>query len=150
MSVQVRRDNTTVPFLRDGSVSYVRESEILLQDAGRSGDIVKHTLMAQISATKKWATFTDETATNGTALVKGIYLGDDITEAAIKAGDVVDLPILVGGLVTIDKAQITIENSKTLDTVVGGAAVDNHRVEDDLNRIGIFVETTVDIDVLET
>lgn len=150
MSVQTRRDNTTVPFIRNG-ISVVRESSILLQDAGRSGAIVKFTLMAQISATKKWATFTDETATNGTALVKGIYLGDDITEAAIKAGDVVDLPILVGGgACEIDAAQITIENSKTLDTVVGGAAVDNHRVEDDLNRIGIFVETTVDIDVLET
>lgn len=150
MTVQTRLDNTTVPFIRNG-ISVAKESETLLQDAGRSGNIVQFTLMAQITATKKWEPFTDETATDGTAIAKGIYLGDAITEAAIKAGDVVDLPILIGGAACfIDSAQLTIENSKTLDTVVGGATVEKHRVEDDLNEIGIFVETTVDIDVLET
>jgi hypothetical protein len=150
MSVQARRDNITVPFLRDGSVSYVREAETFLTDGGRAVPLVKYTLVAQISATKKWVPFTDETATNGTATAKGIYMGDDIPAADLVAGDVADRPVLVGGLVSIDNAQLTIENSKTLDTVVGGATTENRRVEDDLNKVGIFVETTVDIDELET
>jgi hypothetical protein len=150
MSVQTRRDNITVPFLRDGSVSYVRESQTFLTDGGRAVPLVKYTLVAQIAATKKWVPFTDETAVDGTAIAKGIYMGDDIPAADLVAGDVVDRPVLVGGLVTIDSAQLTIENSKTLNTVVGGAVLEKHRVEDDLNEIGIFVETTVDIDELET
>lgn len=149
MAVQARLDNTTIPFIKSG-ISYAKETETLIQDAGRAVPLVKNTLMAQISASKKWEPFTDETAVDGTAIAKGIYLGDDIPAADLVAGDVVDSPILIGGCCTVDKDMLTIENSKTLDTVVGGAILEKHRVEDDLNEVGIFVEKTVDIDVLET
>lgn len=148
MAVQSRVNNTTVPFIRNGD-TFVKENETLLTIGGRSTDLVKYTLVAQIAATKKWAPYTDETATDGTAIAKGVYLGDDIPAADIAAGDVTGLAILVGGCCAVDKDQLVIENSKTLDTVVGAATVEAHRVEDDLNEIGIFPEDTEDIDEFE-
>jgi hypothetical protein len=149
MSVQASNDNITVPFIRSG-VSYTKNDATLLTDGGRSTDLAKYTLLAQVAASKKWVPFTDETATDGTAVAKGVYLGDAVAAADIAAGDVTGFgPILVGGACTIDNDQLVIENSKTLDTVVGAASVEAHRVEDDLNEIGIFVEATVDIDGYE-
>jgi hypothetical protein len=150
MPVQGSRENTTVPFLRSGP-TLVRESETILQDAGRVDPLVPYTLMAQIAATKKWVPFTDEAAVDGTALAKGIYVGDEIAAADLVAGDVVDVPIVVGGAAaTFTKDDLVIENAKTLDTVVAAGAIEAHRVEDDLNRIGLFAEDSVDIDEFET
>lgn len=147
MAVQSRSDNTNVAFILAGQ-TVVRESQTFLQDAGRATDLVFGTLVAQVAASKKWVPFTDETATDGTAIAKGIIL-DTIPAASLVAGDVVDIPVLVGSGCTVAAEQITIENSKTLDTVVGATTVEAHRVEDDLNEIGIFIESTVDIDGFE-
>lgn len=149
MSVQSAQDVANVPFLLSGN-TLVKESETLFTDAGRTTPLVRRTLMAQIAATLKWVPFTDETATDGTAIAKGIYMGDDITAAAIAAADVVDLPIAVGGAAaTFDSAQLVIENSKLLTTVVDAAAVSAHIVSDDLASIGLFAEATVDITAFE-
>ena len=149
MSVQVRLNNDTRPFILDGGISFVKESEVLVTDAGRVGDIKTFTLMAQIAATKKWVPYTDEAATNGSGVAKGIYVGMDILEADIKAGDVVDLPILVGGNFTIDKTQLVFEGGTGLDDVFASGTIHEKRVDDQLAEIGIFTEATTDIDGFE-
>ena len=149
MAVQSRLDNTTEKLILSGN-TLVREAETLLQDAGRAVPLATYTLMAQIAATKKWVPFTDETAVDGSAIAKGVFMGDAIAAADLVAGDVVDQPIITGGAAaTIDSDLLVIENSKSLDTVVGAATVEAHRVEDDLNEIGIFVEDTTAISDFE-
>ncbi len=149
MAQQNRADLNNNPFILSG-ISYVRNGLTLLQDAGRgAADLVKFTLMAKIAATGKWVPFTDETAVDGSAIARGIYMGDDIAAADIVAGDVSISSMLVGGVLTFDDGQLTIENSKTLATVVGAAAVSAHTVQDDLETLGMYVEVVADISGFE-
>ena len=148
MTVQASGSNLNFPFVLSGD-SLIKDTETLLQDAGRSAVLAFGTLMAKVAASGKWVPLTDETATDGTATARGIYLGDEVAAADLVAGDVVGAPILVGSACTIDSQQLTIENSKTLATVVGAATVNARTVEDDLASFGIFVESTIDIDELE-
>jgi hypothetical protein len=149
MSVQNRGDNSNIPFISSG-VSLVKEAETILQDAARVNPLVKKTVMAQIAASKKWVPLTDLAATDGSAIARGVYMGDDIPAADLVAGDVVDVPILVGGgAATLVREDIVLENALTLDDVLQAATINEHRVEDDLNRIGLFPEYTVSIDELE-
>lgn len=146
MAVQDRLNVTTVPFIRSGE-SLVREADTIAQDAGRSAVLAPFTLMAKVAASGKWTPFILETATNGTALPQGVYMGDEIAAATLVAGDVIDVPILVGNAV-IDTEQLVIEAAKTLATIIG-ATVEQRTVQDELARRGIFVESTVDIDSFE-
>ena len=149
MAVQNSTNNSTVPFVRSG-ISYSKEDQVLLQDAGRSADLAPFTLLAKVAASGKWVPFTDETATDGTAIPSAVYLGDTIAQADIVAGDVTGFgPILVGGACTVDDGQLVIENSKTLGTVIGATSVNARTVNDELRNKGIFVEDTVDIDEFE-
>jgi hypothetical protein len=104
--------------------------------------------MSKVAASQKWVPFTDETATDGTAIPQGIFLGDDVPAADLVAGDVVDQSILVGNAL-YDLAQLVIENSKLLTTVIlatGGADnVFTQVVSDYLENKGLFAESTVDI-----
>jgi hypothetical protein len=149
MSVQNSADRQNKPFFLSGN-TLGREAETIEQDVARVDPLLRNTAMAQIAASKKWVPFTDETLLTGEAIVRGIYRGDDIPAADLVAGDVTDVPIVVGGAAaTFDTEQLVIENAKTLNTVVAAGTVNAHRVEDDLNRIGLFAESTVDIDEFE-
>ena len=148
MAMQAERDNTNVAFILEGR-SYVSEAATLLQDAGRATPLVYGTLMAKVAASQKWVPFTDETAVDGSAIPLGIYLGADIPAAALVAGDVVNSPILEGGACTIDVEQLTIENSKTLATVITVGTTDLRTVRDHLMDKGIFTESTTDITSFE-
>lgn len=156
MSVQNRTDFTNYPFILSG-ITLARENEIILTDAGRVAPLLKHTVMAQVAASKKWVPLTDVAALDGSNTARGIYLGEDITAAALVAGDVTICPMLVGFGVTVDRQQLVFENALTLDSVCSDDAVgaDNgpvnvRRIEDDLARAGIFAEYTQDIDRHET
>lgn len=147
MSVQASIQNKNLAFILSG-LALSRPDAIILQDAGRGAvALVFGTLMAKVAASQKWVPFTDETATNGTARPQGIYIGADVTGAALVAGDVIDSSILVGDAV-VDLNQIVIENSKTLDTIIG-ALVEQRTVRDELAFRGIFVEDTVNISSFE-
>jgi hypothetical protein len=144
MAIQSRLDIDVTPFFLSGSTVY-KDSETILQDGGRVDPLVTYTLMAQISANKKWVPLTNVAATNGTAIAKGIYVGDDIPAADLADADVTNVPIVVGGaLATFADDKLTIENSLTFDTIVAVGTIAEHRVEDDLNRIGLYAESTVD------
>lgn len=147
MTVQTRLDNVNLPFIRSGS-TFVKEAETVVQDAGRTTDMAKNTVMAYDPATQKWNSFTDETATDGTQFPRGILLAT-LSTAEIVAGDVVDVPILVGGCCTVDSDRLVIENSKTLDTVINEPLNTNTTVEVELRKLGIFVEAGITVDRLE-
>ncbi|KPK96014.1 hypothetical protein AMJ80_02415 [bacterium SM23_31] len=146
MGLQTRLDIDTRPFVLEELPSCKRlDNAVLLQDAGRSGDIEPRTLMARIAATGKWVTYTDETATDGTAIPAGIYdpegnLGA-IAEADIQAGDVEDLPILIFGAL-FDRDLLVIENSKTLGTIIAATTVNAQTVEEALKKISLIPQNT--------
>lgn len=149
MSVQSRTDQKNFAIVISGEPK-VKDNETLLQDAGRGTTALKAgTVMAKVAATGKWKPFINEAATDGSAIASGILLGDDVTGASLVAGDVTGAVILVGGPCTVDAQLLTIENSKSLATVRAGTTVYATTVEDDLMTKGIFVEGTIDIDVLE-
>ena len=143
MAMEVRTNYTNYPFILFGD-PIAKEAETFEQDAGRSGALVKHTLLAYDSANAKWQVYKDETATDGTQFPKGICMAD-LTEAEIKAGDVLNVPVLVGNC-HFDKNQLVIEASKTLATVINEPANTHTTVEDELIKIGLIPEDTRDID----
>lgn len=146
MSVQTSEDIGNIPFILSGT-GLVQEAETIEQDAARADVLAYGTLMAKILVGGKWVPFSDETAEDGSAIPQGVYVGDEITAAALIAGDVVNCPILVGGPVTIDAEQVVIENSKALTTVIAAAANSPVRktVRDWLADKGLFIESTEDI-----
>lgn len=149
MAVQVRLNNDNRPFILSGD-GFKETDAVFLQDAGRGAvALVFGTLVAKVASTGKYVPFTDETATDGTAVPAGIFVGNNITGAALVAGDVIDQVILIGGSVTIDVSQLTIENSKLLTTVIVGSAIFTQTVKDYLVDKGIFVESTVAISATE-
>lgn len=146
MTVQARTDISNIPFLRQGPALSIDDA-VVAQDAGRTEDMVAKTLMAYDPTAEKWVPFTDETAADGTQFPKGI-LTRTIATADIVAGDVTGVAIFVGRMI-IDGAQLVIENSKTLDTIVNVPAGLNTSVKDLLKQIDIFTEATVDVDGFE-
>lgn len=149
MAVQVRLNNDNRPFILSGD-GFKETDAVFLQDAGRGAvALVFGTLVAKVAATGKYVPFIDETATDGTAVPAGIFVGNNITGAALVAGDVVDQVILIGASVTIDVSQLVIENSKLLTTVIVGSAIFTQTVRDYLHMRGIFPETTVAISATE-
>lgn len=97
-----------------------------------------------VAALGKWSPFNAD-AINGAQIPRGVLLTGDITAAALVAGDVVDQAILVGGACTVDTEQIVLEGGATVNTVLSSGKT----VSDALAEIGIFLESTVDIDELE-
>lgn len=148
MAVQSSLDVSNIPFILSG-VGLARDDQVILTDAGRAIPLAPFTVMAKVAATGKWVPFTNEAATDGTAIPQGIYIGDEIAAADIVAGDVSDAFILVGKDVTVDVNQLVIENSKTLDTVITVGTTDLRTVRDHLANRGIFTEETVDISGFE-
>lgn len=141
MSVQVRIDLDTTGFIFYSFPAFRADNATILQDGGRSGDIVAFTLMAQIAATGKWVPYSDETATDGTAIPAGIFVPSHIltviTEADIQAGDVEDVPILTFGA-KFDQGKLVIENSKTLATIIATGTVNSQTVEEALKKITLI------------
>lgn len=147
MSVQVTTQNDTRDFIL-GLAALSKDQETIIQDAGRSAVLSFGTVMAKISASQKWTPLTSLTAVDGSAVPQGIYVGPDIAAADLVAGDVVDVPILVGNAV-VDENQVVLENSLTLDDVFVSSDATNVyfevTVRDLLAMRSIFVESSVDI-----
>lgn len=156
MAVQSRSDMNNYPFILSGAGLH-KDNETLLTDGARATALAPFTVMAQIASSRKWVPLTDVDALDGSNTARGILLGDGVTAAALVAGDVTGQSILVGGPVTVDTQQLVFENSLTLNSVcfetsagADNGPVNTRRVEDDLARIGIFAESTTDIDTYET
>jgi len=147
VNVQASIQNKILAFVLAG-LNITRNDAVIAQDAGRSTDLLFGTVMAKVAATQKWTPFIDETATDGTSNPQGIYLGADIASADLVAGDVVDSVICVGDAI-VDLNQLVIENSKTLDTIIGVTSVNARTVRDQLAFRSIFAEDTINISSFE-
>jgi len=137
--------------------------ETLLTDASRTVVMYSGTLLGQVAASKKWVPWTTVTATDGSSIPLGIYVGPDVTAAALAAGDVTNAPILVGdavidtNLIVFDKGSTGAGTALTLDTVFTDNAAGSGtatpyfvvRAEVILNLKGIFVTGTQAADLPE-
>lgn len=149
MALQGRTDFNNYPLVLGGNPVY-KDSETILTDAARAAVLKRGTVMAQVAASRKWVPLTDLTKTDGTAIARGVFMGDDIAAATLVAGDVTGQPIIVyGGGAIIDAQQLVLENSLTLNSVRAATTVNASRIEDDLINIGIMTVGTYDVDLLE-
>ena len=86
-------------------------------------------------------TATAGTGGTGVDVPQGIYMGDDITAAALVAADVVDLPILLRGAM-FDEDRLVLENSLDLDDVVGAGDPGSKTIRDILIDRNLVPTTT--------
>jgi len=114
MSVQAQRDISLHPLVLGGRC--ITRRVTVKQDASRSGAMVLGTLCSYDSTNAKWVPFSDETATDGTQIPCGI-LYQALTEAAIKAGDIEDVTMIVSDCI-LNEDLVTIESSKTKNTII--------------------------------
>lgn len=142
MPVQSEQNNANRPFILSGE-SKSRENETILQDAGRTADLVDKTVMAKVAASGKWVPFIDETETDGSAIPQGVYRGSTILAATLVAGDVTGQVIIIGDAI-LDTDQVVMdEGTKALTTIVTVGTTDLRTVQDRLADRGIFLEATV-------
>lgn len=122
MAVQNRADLTTEPLILSDE-SDVR-NETIVQIEQRATDLLYGTVMAQIAATGLWTPFISVAGTDGSGVPRGIYLGDDIVAADLVAGNVVDVPILVGNARVNESLVVFDDDTLDADTVVAPATVE--------------------------
>lgn len=149
MAVQNRVDSTTVPLITSG-YSFVRNGDIA-QNAQRTTPLLYGTVMAQIAATGLWTPFVAVNGVDGSAIPRGIYLGDDIAAADLVAGDIEDVPILVGGCCTVNESEIVFDDGTlTADSIIGAASIHAVTARMALQQAsGIFMELSIDISEFE-
>lgn len=144
MAVQGRLDNTTIPLILSDE-SDVR-NETIAQNAQRTTDLLYGTVMAQIAATGLWTPFIAVAGVDGSGVPRGIYLGDDIAAADLVAGNVADVPILVGNARVNEGLVIFDDGTLNADTVVAPATVEARTARAALAAAAnIRLELTVDI-----
>jgi hypothetical protein len=141
MALQVTLTNDTTPFYIAGGPALFRDNETMVTTVA-GPDIVKYTVLAQDPSTEKWTPLIDIAATDGTSWPRGVYLGDTILAATIQAGDVTDIPVLVGGNVEVDEAKLVFEaGTVTLASELGpvdAAGVQKMTVRRALEEIDIY------------
>jgi len=159
MAVQARLDQSNIPFLLEGK-SLVDMAETILQIAGRTVVLYKYTLMSQIASTGKWAPWLQANLAGTTGIQRplGIYMGDDITAAALAAADVVNCPIMRGGAgVVVDEGQLVFDKGDTgagtpctladIPTVPTNQALQARAL---MHMLGIFPKSVYGISAIET
>ncbi len=144
MAVQGRLDNTTEPLILSEN-SLVKNGTIA-QDAQRATDLLKNTVMAQIAATGFWTPFNSVVGVDGSAIPRGIYLGEDIAAADIVAGDIEDCEILVGNATVNESLVVFDDDTLNRDSVIGAATIHAMTAEAALAaHANIYLEETVAI-----
>ena len=116
MAMQNQLDLSSRPFIIYNYPSN-RKKGTIKQNATRATVLKQYTVLGKIAATGLYVPLTSATATDGSAIPAGIYIGEDIAAATLVAGNVTDCPILTSGA-RFDAGQLVIENSLTLNTVV--------------------------------
>jgi len=82
----------------------------------------------------------------GAQNIVGIYVGQDIAEADIQAGDVTNKLVLLGGNLTVTADDVVLDDGASdLDTVLPSGRT----VKEELRLLGIFTEDTVAISGFE-
>jgi hypothetical protein len=148
MTVQNRQDNTTEPLILSDD-SLVRNGTIA-QDEERTTDMLSRTVVAKNATTGAWVPFNDLTQTNGESVPRGIYLGDDITAADLVAGDIEDVPILVGNATVNEELVVFDDDTLDADSIVNPTNIEARTAREALyESAGIFFEETISISEFE-
>ena len=147
MAVQNSINVQNKPFIMSGQAFSVEGA--IVQDQGRTAILKKYTVLAKIASSGKYTPFVSLTKTTGASIPCAVYLGEDIAAADLVAGDVTDLPILIGGTAQVDTDQIVFDGGTlSLASVVTGAAANPYFVttaEDCLGMFGIYDANTVNV-----
>lgn len=148
MSVQAYREQTNVGFIKNEN-SLVK-TETIQQDESRTTNLLPYTVMAYVAAAKKWVPFNSVSGTDGSAMPRGIYLGDTILAATLVAGDVEDMPILVGDAIVDQNLVVYDDDTLTEDSVIGSGTIHAVRAVDALAaNANIYMQDTIDITAVE-
>lgn len=156
MAQQSSVNQNSFPLIVGGNPT-IKEAETILQEATRNVPLVSGTLMARIAASGKWTPFTNSslTATDGSNMPAGIYLGDDIAAATLVAGDTTGM-ILTGdalidsSLLVYGKGPTGVLATITRDSVtVLATALLSMRIEDALALRRIVLVNTLAADNYE-
>lgn len=144
MAVQSRLDNTTEPLILSKD-SLVRD-ETIAQDGARTTPLLFGTVMAKIAATGFWTPFISAAGVDGSAIPRGIYMGDELAAADLVAGDVESAPILVGNA-TVNEALVVFDDGTlNAESVIGAATIHSGMARDYIAAVSnIFFELTVPI-----
>jgi hypothetical protein len=135
-----RTDQDVTPVLRLGD-ALIRDNETLLQDAGRTGDLEKYTVLSRNPTTRKLVPLTNVAATDGTEIPVGLS-AQSADEADIIAGDITGFQLYIK-TGRIDEDSIVLENSLTLDSVITS---EKRTIRDLLHTIDIYPEPGFDMD----
>ncbi|MEN6566786.1 MAG: hypothetical protein ABFC57_10835 [Veillonellales bacterium] len=144
MAVQNSVDNTNVPLILSGD-SLIRYENIE-QLIGRTTPILYGTVMAK-KAAGNWTPFNNVAGVDGSAIPRGIYLGNDITAAAIAADNKDGCAILVGGCCTVNESLVVFDDGTlNADSIIGVGTIHAATARDVIAEVsGIFFEGTVNI-----
>ena len=135
--VQDRADHDTSDFIIRSLPALHVTDAVFKQDGGRSLDFATYTLLGKLASGQEYRAYVDETAVDGTAIPAGIYVGPTIAAADIVAGDVAGIHVLVFGA-WFDANRLIIENSKTLETIIGTGTIHAKTVRDYLFYRGLI------------
>jgi hypothetical protein len=137
----------TTPLIIGGSpmISY----ETIIQDGGRSGDMVYGTILGQIGASRKWRPVSPAVS-DGAQFPRAVLMRT-LLEADIIAGDIDDVPLARGGgeAIVVDKNQIVWEGATTQDTLVNDPTNLNSTMRELLVWANIYVADTKNIEVAQ-
>lgn len=137
-------DIENLPFML-GENALMLDAEVVAQIEAHDGPVAYGTIMAYEPTNENWLPWTDETATDGLQYPVGVLLRA-ITEAAIQAGDVEDVPILIGNQI-LPADRVVFENSLTADTIINVPVNLNTPAWGILAARGIFLEDMIQTSV---
>lgn len=144
MAVQNRSDLTTEPFILSDESDVVNGD--IAQDAQRATDLLRNTVMAKVAASGLWTPWNSVVGTDGSAVPRGIYRGDDIAAADLVAGNVEDVPILVGNARVNESLVVFDDDTLNAESVIGAATIGAITGRDALEaEANIRLELTVSI-----
>ena len=125
MAVQNRIDNTTEPLILSEN-SLVKNGTVMDLNAQRTGPILRGTIMAKVvGGDELWTPWVSVVGVDGSAVPRGIYIGDEITLAALSAahGKIEDCPILVGDATVNEELVVCDQDTLTLESIIGAGTI---------------------------
>ena len=148
MAVQNRGDLTTEQLILSGE-SLVMNADIV-QNAQRATVLLTNTVMAKIAATGLWTPWVNVAGVDGSAIPRGIYVGDDIAAADLVDGNIADAPIIMADCIVNENLVVCDDDTLTLDSVIGAGTIYVAIGRDVLEDVsGIITEECVSISHVE-
>lgn len=148
MAFQNRGDLTTEQLILSGE-SLVVNADIA-QDAQRATTLLTNTVMAKVAATGLWTPWVNVAGVDGSAIPRGIYVGDNIVAADLVDDNIADAPIIIADCIVNENLVVCDDDILTLDSVIGAGTIFAAIGRDVLEDVsGIITEVCVSISHVE-